>query len=119
MKIKFDKIIASREALVKFLDENGKMPAEKAFKIAKALKLINNEIEAFDKVRNAKIKEYGEEKEKGNFQVKNENIEKFQDELKPILEKEIDLDIEKIEIKDLKDEIDVKLILPLEWLFNI
>ena len=124
MKIKLEALVNSIKQLNDFIDKNGTIPSKKAFKLAKAIIKINEELKAYYQVRSAKIKEYGEfiKNEKGedtqDIQVKSENLEKYNTEMNLILNQELDLDIEKITKDDISGSVDIKLLIPLDWLLE-
>lgn len=93
-----------------------KINTDKAFDLALAVKKLEPELKVFEETKNAKIKEYGEEKD-GNIQVKPENIQKFQEEIQKLSEKEIDVKFPKLEKEDIKGEIETNILLQLDYLF--
>ena len=118
MKIKLGTLVNSKEALSKLINDSGKIPTEKAWKLAKAIRKIEGELEDYEKVRIAKIKEYGKENEDGSVRVEEKKMQSFQDDLNQILTKEIEIDMPDITAKDLGDKIELKVILNLDWLIK-
>ena len=119
MKLKLSTIYQSIQALNELMSV--KMKAKLAFKISTAVREINIPLEEFDKVRNKKIEEYGEKNDKGVAEIKPDsvNIIKFNDELKELLEKEEDINIETISINEFENlEIQPQVFSVLSWLIK-
>lgn len=89
------------------------------FKIAKVLKQVDEEIVSFREAVNKRIKELGEEKD-GKFSVKKENLEEWNTEYSEFLEKEVEIELPELSIKDfsaLKDT-SPSLFIGLDWLIK-
>ena len=80
------------------------LPASAAFDLMPLTEAVEKEIKRFEEVKGKLFEKYGERKEESNMiEIKNENLKKFQDELTPVLEKEIDLPDVKIKSSQLGD----------------
>lgn len=120
LSAKLNQILKSDEklALKNLISE--KLPAKTSLLIVKVIKKCQEEITNFYEVRNKKIIEYGEKLEGDNYQVKKENLQKFNEEILPLLNLNIELNIEK---KLMLDELgDIKItpenLLILDWLIE-
>ena len=84
---------------------NKELKAVVAFKVSKLITKITAELKDYDTVRNGLVTKYGDKNESGNVEIKpdTEAMKNFLDELNPLLEKEINLDFEKISIAELGD----------------
>ena len=125
MKIKLEKIMESKDALSKIVDI--KMPVEIAFKLSKLVNKVNDEIKSIEKARFLKVKELGEQEvikkdgkeiKSNNWKVKEENIDKFKEEMEKLFNVEIELDIPKIKLKDLDGNVEASCFLNMDWLIK-
>ena len=85
------------------------------FRLGKLVGELAKEVEAYQKVNEELIKKYGEEKdgsfmifnyvedEKTKEKVLNPNLEKYSQEINPILQEEKELEIPEIKIRDFQD----------------
>lgn len=109
-------LINSVESLNKLSEQ--KLPAQLGFELLKFLKDITTDIDTYHKVRNEKVKEYGRPilDEQGNptdqvafsdegSKELNENGKKFIAEMQEMEEKEVDVRVPEISVKDLKDAV--------------
>lgn len=94
-------IISGKKALLKL--SQSPIPIAIAWELKKFLKAINSELIAYEEIRNQKIKEYGSEISKGKFTLLPENIEKFNQEMIELADKEISTEPPLINIKTLID----------------
>lgn len=99
MNIKLEKIVLSKDTLVKVLNQD--FPIVISYKLSKIVDKINKEIQIFEENRVKLVKKYGEEVKEG-FKVKEENIEVYAKELSELLDIEIQIEIPIITIKDLE-----------------
>ena len=99
--MKLATIINSEEAISNLIKE--KIPTGKMFELLLFIENIKGEILAYNKIRNEKIREYGEEKDKDQWQLKDENTDKFIEEMTPVLEKEIDVKVPEMSFSDLEN----------------
>ena len=107
MKIILNELIGKRAALAKLVSCD--IPVLASFKLGKALRVINNELQEFEKVRNDLITKHGTENKKtGNFEVKagTKSMEEFIKELEPLLKEEIELNIEQISVEKLGEKVE-------------
>ncbi len=113
MKIKLREITEIRPHLESILKVS--MPAKAAFKIGKLFKLINNEYRECETQRENLIKKYGQEdKEKGEIRVLPENLEIFTNEIRSLLEVDVDLNFDQIPVEDLGE-----VCIPIEVMANL
>ena len=109
INLKLETLINSAEGL-KGLSQK-KLMAKTAYVIGKILKAADAEMASFNETRMELIKKYGEKDEngelvqddKGNVRVSQESIEDFSNELKGLLDTEIEIAGNKIKMDDLGD----------------
>lgn len=94
-----------------------KMDVQKAFEIMTFVKKLDPEIKSFNELREAKIKELGEEKD-GSVRVKDERIDEYVKYMNELAEKEIDIEPPKLKKEDLKGDIEVSTLMALDFLFE-
>jgi len=87
--MKLSVILNSTKSVQNLLTQN--LPIEMAWKIKTFVNKINPEIKSYEEIRTEKIKILGEEIDKGQFKVKNENIPVFLEEINELQEKEIEV----------------------------
>lgn len=118
MKVKLAMLVGN-EALQKLVD--APMPTATSFRVAKAVKEVQKELEVFEEQRQALIKKYGTEDSDKNLEIKPEskNWEKFINDYNELVNEEVDLNITKIDASSLsKVEMSAKDLLMLEWLID-
>jgi len=98
MKVKLSKIINSVSAF-KVLTPQA-TNAKSAYKLAKALNCIQQELDTFETVKNNIAKKYQEEVD-GKLQIPEEKVKEFTDEMMTLLDEEIELNVDFIPISDL------------------
>lgn len=82
-----------------------------AFKIARMIRELNKEIELFEKQRVEMIEKYCERDEEGQMvmidesqvKIKEENIQKYNDELREILGTEVEINVETVPLDNLSE----------------
>lgn len=116
MKIKLNELTNKVEALNYLVEQP--IPVLASFKLSKMARLINEELTDYEKVRIDLIKKYGttnEETGQTSIAPGSEEMTKFLEELKPILEEEVELNLEPIPVSDLGEDfkIGTKHLLPL------
>jgi len=101
---------------------NLKFKATELFKVTKFVQLAIEEINSFNKIKEKKIKEFGEEKTINNkpvFEVKPENKEQFFTEMEELLNQDIELEVPEISLEAFGDiEMSPKEFLSLKWLIK-
>ena len=116
--MKLSELVNSREAL----GELGTLTfkAAKAFEFKVFLKAASEEIQTFNDVRNAKLKELGTPDEKGErYTFTEENSAKFTEELNQLLDKDIAIDVPTLTIADLGEQsISIASATQLDWLIK-
>lgn len=129
-KMKLVEIINSVESLNQLV--SAKLPAKTSYKIGRLSQKLAPEVEAYFKLKNNKMVEYGTVKmkedgttpatdEKGNemYTFDKENGEKFINELREAEEVEVTVEIPEIKIEDLGDiSIEPKYLSVLSWLIK-
>lgn len=126
--MKLSTLVNSKDALTSLTKQN--LPIEIAWKLKKFIAKANEQIVAYESLRNEKIIGYGEEvmdgdKKTGNMRVKDENIEVFLKEMQVVLEKEIEIEIPEIKMDEILEynkrlskpaEINIQEMMVLDWL---
>lgn len=107
-----------------FLTVN-KLPVFTGFKLTLFLKAISPILEAYNKEKDALVKEYGTPvldengKETGRYSFEADKAKEFNEKIKPLLEVEVDVKIPEIKIADLGNiEMDVNQISTIVWLLK-
>ena len=102
LKIKLGNVLNVQSVLPKVLENTLKIKT--LYNFEKLTEKLSKELEFIEKNRNEMIKKYGEELEPNKWVVKQENTELFVNELKELLDIEIELsEVEKIQIKEIED----------------
>jgi uncharacterized protein YutE (UPF0331/DUF86 family) len=78
---------------------SAELPIRLAFKFGVVVEQINDNLRRLEEFRVNLVKKYGKTDNKGNLQVLPENMDKFTDELKELLDTEVDIKIVKIPIE--------------------
>ncbi len=100
MKVSVAQIVESEAALKELVAS--KFVASLAFKLKKITKKISDELVAYNEVREAKIKEFGEQ-EGEQIKVKEDRIYDFLKEMDPVLKAEVEFDFDKISVEALSE----------------
>lgn len=103
-----------------------KMPAKISYSIAKATKVINDELPLYEKTRTAKAEEYASKDADGKpiiednqYKFEAAALKAYSTELESLLNQTFDIQIDKISIDALGDaEIQPQQFLVLDWLFE-
>jgi len=107
--MKLGTLVNSKKALETLL--KGSLPIDIAWELKKLVKVVNPELSSYEEIREQKIIEMGEkftDKEgKENYKVKDKNLPKFVTEIEELLDKDIDIKVPQIKIKDLIEHKDV------------
>lgn len=121
--MKLSEIVNSLEPLQNLLKVS--LPIKVSYKLSKIAIKINPELDLFNEKKNELIKKYGKEIEPDKWQVDPENVEKYQEDMKTLLDMEVSLDfgdgknLEKIPISDFGEvNIPAQDLLPLDWLIS-
>lgn len=129
--MKLGTLVNSKESLIKFSKQN--LPIEISWELSKLLTKVLPETTSFETLKNNKIISYGETlkdkdgKDTDQVKVKPENEEIFRNEIIELLDKDIELEIPVIEMKDIieynkklekKIDMQVEDILILNWLLK-
>lgn len=103
MTITLGKLKNSEQALIKL--SNSSLPIALSYKISKALKVISKELTDLEEFRAKLVQKYGTDNGEGNLVVSQENIDKFLEELNPLLQEEINLPFNQINASDLPPDL--------------
>ena len=80
------------------------LPASTALDLVPLTEAVEKEVSRFEDVKKKLFEKYGEKNEENNMiEIKNENLVKFQEEINPVLEKEVELPDVKIKKTHLED----------------
>lgn len=101
IKLTVKDIVDGRQALEKLYVCD--LPVLISFSLAKNLKKINEICTSFDQIKMKLFDKYGEidEKDKNMKRIKDEHIDKYNEEMTTLFKEEIELDLDLISIKDL------------------
>jgi hypothetical protein len=100
--MKLETLVNSSAAIGKLL--TGSLPIDIAWDLKKFVIKTRDELKVFGELRDAKIKELGEEvelKDGKGFQVKKENVEEYQKCLIELLDKDVEITVPVIKVADL------------------
>lgn len=110
MKVKIAKIVVFMESETKQTIAESPMPASTGFRISRIIAKVEPEYQTFNEKRQELLKAYckldkdGNLKpdKKGGIQFKSEkDAQKFTDEISPVLDEEIKLDVSKVKLSSL------------------
>lgn len=101
MEVKLIELVNSFNALKTFCEVKHK--GLMSLKLAKLLNKVKDENNTYEQVRIEKVKQYGAINENGDWQVPAENVTAFLNELNPVHDVIVSLDVEKIKYSDLGD----------------
>lgn len=96
-----NKIIELNEGLSEL--KNTKLKAAVAFKINRIVNALADDVSAFEKAKNDKIMEFGEDVGDGNYKVKSENVKEYISEINELLTQEVDIKLESVNLSELGD----------------
>lgn len=114
MKLKLSQIVNSVQALQRLGEE--KLPIKIAYSIQRNIRLLQPELEGYEKSRIGLIKEKYGEKDGENFKVSDNKLEDFTKELVELQSVEVDMDIHKINL-DNSIQMSANDLLFLSWMF--
>lgn len=100
MKVKLGNILKAIDSLTVL--QKAPLNAVTSFKVVKMIRELDGHLKDYDTVRIAKIKEMGKEEADKSWKVIDKNVEKFNDEINALLDKDVDLKFEAIKADDLK-----------------
>jgi hypothetical protein len=119
IKVKLVDLVAAEGALLRLSKE--RLRLREAYDVEKRMRAIRPELTWFHEKREEMIRNLGEDKGDGAYEIKqdSENFKVFQDEMKELLDKDIELAILPLSINILGDkEIPVEDVRALFWLFD-
>ncbi len=94
-KIKLNTLLNAKQAIEKLMKQD--LPVMVSFKISQFVKRYNREYTVFIEKKKKLFEEYGEEKD-GQFTIKKENSEQFNEDIEKLLDIEVTLEVEKIKL---------------------
>ncbi len=99
MKITLENLYNGQPVFSKIAHQE--MPVGVALKVMRLVATLEREHGSAEEVRNKLVEKYGRVREDGQFEVKRENIQMFQEELNKLFVEELTIDHEKIPLNDL------------------
>lgn len=114
MKLTFEQILNSKDVLNKLGTQT--MTSVNAYRIQKNIRLLNPEMDAFQKELNNLVEKYQIVKEDGTKEFPEEKKEEYLKELNELLREEIDIEIRQIPIDELKCEITPFDLMRIDWM---
>lgn len=117
MKTTLGELVDSESSLVRLLDI--KLPTKISYRISRVINKIKPDLTLFKERQQALIKELGSctDKEKDNWKVLPENLEKYKKEISDLKDEEIDIGFDKIKLTDIGVTDIEPALLPI-WLFE-
>lgn len=104
IKMKLVDVLSLNQTLKAIIDEdNAKIDPLFKFRLLGIMKTIEQHVLNFEVIRNEKIMEYGKKNEDNNIEIKNddkETLKKFNESLKPIINSEVTVNIDKLKVED-------------------
>lgn len=118
MQVEMYKIVNSIDALKEL--SSTKLKATVSFRVSKILAQVQDTIEHFNNTRQSLFDEYGEQSDdKQTMEIKPENTEKYQEEMRELLEEKVEVSANPIKIDDLGDiQIAPSVLSSLSWLIE-
>jgi hypothetical protein len=108
INMKLADVLTLNRTLKSIIDNNDKVEALFKFKLLGIMKSIENYVANFEVIRNEKINEYGTKTEDGQVTIPpddKETIKKFNDDMLKIIESEVTVNITKLNVKEVFDNI--------------
>lgn len=107
MKLKLNKIADAQPSVVALM--NTKLPVGAAFRVARAAKILGEELQAFDKVRLERAAEFGTLSEDGmTYNFEGENTKLFNSAMEALLNEEVDVPFDLIPSGKLGDNLTIE-----------
>lgn len=101
MKVTIKQILSARDVLSRLAERT--LPVKQSYRLAKLVKVVNEEITVYNGERTKLCEQYGTlNKEKGVYEFKGENRKKISDDLGVLESQEADLDVKPIDISGLE-----------------
>lgn len=97
--MKLGQLVSSKDALAHIASVE--LEATKSYEMVAFLNEVNKHLEVFEKARNKRITELGEEVD-GKTMVKDSNIEKFVAEIEKLLDTDVEVTVPELTLDDLK-----------------
>ncbi len=96
MRITLEEILDAMPVLNELSGQ--KLPAVISFSLAKLIRNLRVEADAFEQTRIALVKNLGQETENKEYVVKKENLEDFSSQMKQLLNTVVDIEVDKIDL---------------------
>lgn len=104
MKIKLGQLKLSEDSLVKFSKQE--IPVQMAFQISRVIQKVAPELQLLEQLRQQLVHKYGiEDKATGQITVPESKVGEFTEEIKPLLEAEVELDFQKIPLSKIPESV--------------
>lgn len=121
MKLKMAEIVSAQNALRSLI--NQEIPTDIGWDIAVMMKKFSPELESFYEQRNKIVQKYGiiVEGTKDQYKFEGENGDKHNEEVRVLLEKEVEVEVRKVKLDDLnRNNVKMKPVelMALEWLID-
>lgn len=101
IELKMIELINGAEALKKINEQI--LPMRAAFQLARIIREVQKEYDAFDLARKKLFEMYGKVEENGSYKIEKENIEDFNKEINSLLEVNVQLNVEPVMLEDLEN----------------
>lgn len=101
MRCILNQIYAAQPAIEKIVKMD--IPVVEAFKWGKLIKAINEELSQFENCRKNLVNKYADKDEEGKYSLPEENKEAFNDEIRKLLDVEVELNTEPLDLTKLGD----------------
>lgn len=99
MQIKLGELKNAEPALNKLA--TAQLPIRTSFKVKKMLRSISGDLQDFEAKRIELVKKYGEANDKGDTQVKPDNLPSFLKDMQDLSDVTINVDVDKVKLSDL------------------
>ena len=104
MKVTIGQLKLSEPSLIKLSQQD--LPVAMAFQLSRLIRQIAPELNSLEETRQKLVSKYGvPDLSTGQTVVQEEQVQKFTDEIKPILDTEIQIDFEKIPLSKIPEKI--------------
>lgn len=107
MNTTLGELLNINQTLKLIIDNEKNVEALFKFKLLGMVKSLESYVSNFEIIRNEKIVEYGKENDDGSFCIPEDDEdarEKFNNDMRPVLNSKIEIDIDKLKAKDVFDK---------------
>lgn len=106
-------------AAIRKISECENLDMRTMYRISRIVDKLNDEVTRFEKLRKIMFKKYGEPTEKGEYKLKLENLEQYQEELEELLDSEHVIEHIELKLSDVeKASPNARDLSKLLWLFE-